>query len=383
MGSGLGIAFVTEWMWCSWAEAHGWCTLAALRAEWEGPHPTAGGPHSPPTWSNTRQLRVAGKGKIIFHLKRVPSMELLGTEWSKATREIKGENKCTLVAWRVPGAHSLGSWEGAFWWGVTTSLLCYIHSPAFTALHGWREDADVDESWIDTDYFHWHSKDLVEMALPFKITLTDNILMSTVQVPQHLFQLTLNPPGSNVQCRSEMSSPFFHTQAGNMFLTDKRRSGFPASSTLTPIVNLSKDRGLIFISADYKQPLLKPKGAVSFQDLPPISKSSTVLILFRWTSCGKCLAKEGLANMGTCFGSPHVGRRGGPQHVAWRFPTRKKENILPCLVSHYPTMPSSLPCLPASLMLLPQRRGWRRSLKIPSFCIYFVTQMPGDGRQLA
>lgn len=256
-----------------------------------------------------------------------------------------------------------------------------LHS--FTALHGWREDADVDESWIDIGYFHWHSKDLVEMALPFKITLIDHILMSTVQVPQQLFQLMLNPPGSNVQCRSEMSSPFFHTQAGNMFLADKRRSGFPASSTLTPIVNLSKDWGLIFISADYKQPLLKPKGAVSFQDLPPISKSSTVLILFRWTSCGKCLAKEGLANMGTCFGSPHVGRRGGPQHVAWRFPTRKKENILPCLVSHYPTMPSSLPCLPASLMLLPQRRGWRRSLKIPSFCIYFVTQMPGDGRQLA
>lgn len=180
-----------------------------------------------------------------------------------------------------------------------------------------------------------------------------------------------------------MSSLFFHTQAGKMILTDQRRSGFPASSALTPVVNLSKDWGFIFISAEYKQPLLKPKGAVSFQDLLPIPESSTKLILFRWTSFGKSLAKESSANMGTCFGSQHLGRKDGPQDVAWRFPIRKKGKHSPLFGSTLPHNIIYLPCLPASLVLLLLRRGWQRSLKIPSFCIYFVTQMPGDGRQLA
>lgn len=174
--------------------------------------------------------------------------------------------------------------------GLVRGHCKFIVLHSFTSIHSspWLErECWCGCLWIDIGCFHWCFKDLVEMVLPFKIALIGDVHSpAEVQVSKQLFQLTLNPPGPNVQLRNEMSSLFFHTQAGKMILTDRRRSGFPASSTLTPVVNLSKDRGLIFISAEYKQPLLKPKGAVSFQDLPPIPESSTKLILFRWTSLG-------------------------------------------------------------------------------------------------
>lgn len=55
------------------------------------------------------------------------------------------------------------------------------------------------------------------------------------------------------------------SMAGNALPTDKWRSGFPTAAVLMLIVNLSKDLGLIFISAEYRQSLLKLKGAVSLQ----------------------------------------------------------------------------------------------------------------------
>lgn len=45
--------------------------------------------HLTALWSNTQQLRGAGKGKIIFYLKLVPSMEFLGAEWSSQLEKLK------------------------------------------------------------------------------------------------------------------------------------------------------------------------------------------------------------------------------------------------------------------------------------------------------
>lgn len=51
--------------------------------------------------------------------------------------------------------------------------------------------------------------------------------------------------------------------AGNALPTDKARSEFPTATVLILIVNLSKDPGLIFVTAEYRQFLLNPKVAVS------------------------------------------------------------------------------------------------------------------------
>lgn len=89
--------------------------------------------------------------------------------------------------------------------------------------------------------------------------------------------------------------------AGSELPTDKGRSGFPTAAVLILIVNLSKGPGLIFISAEYRQPLLKPKGAVSLWH--PRERGWTIKISSAQKLCGTTESTTTDLLSGRCWGA--------------------------------------------------------------------------------